>query len=194
MPASSVTAGMRANSLATAAANEGLVSVSAAPEKQKATPGGPVLTLAPGHSSIQRRAGVEAGGDQSPAGQNPRGAEREPRAFTAEIPAAPSLAPTHLVWRKSATGGAASEGVTPGRTSFPAPPLPLKIEAAPAGAPSLARAIIGAESGSLASLAPPMTPESSAPARGIDVAQLAEQVGRLLSRRLAVERERRGMK
>ncbi len=193
-PASSVGAGMRANSPAPAAANEGLVSVSAAPEKQRATPGGAVLTLAPGQPSIQRRAGVEEGGDQSPAWQTARAAERQPRAVTAEIPAAPSLAPPHLVWRKSATGGAASDGVTPGRTSFPAPPLPLKIEAAPAGAPTLARAISGAESGSLASLAPPMTPESSAPAREIDVAHLAEQVGRLLSRRLAVERERRGMK
>src|SRR5262249_41230130 len=194
MPASSVRAGMRANSLAPAAANEGLVSVSAAPEKQKSTPGWAVLTLAPGQPSIQRRAGVEEGGDQSPAGQTARAAERQPRAFTAEIPAAPSLAPPHLVWRKSATGGAASDGVTPVRTTFPAPPLPWKIEGAPAGAPTLARAINGAESGSLPSLAPPMTPESSAPARGIDVAQLAEQVGRLLSRRLEVERERRGMK
>jgi hypothetical protein len=194
MPASSVTAGMRANSLAPAAANEGPVSVSAAPEKQKATQGGAVLTLAPGQPSIQRRAGVEEGGDQSPAGQTARAAERQPRAFTSEIPAAPSPAPPHLVWRKSATVGAASDGMTPGRSSFPAPPLPLKIEAAPAGVPTLAREITGAESGSLASLAPPMTPESSAPARAIDVAQLAEQVGRLLSRRLAVERERRGMK
>jgi hypothetical protein len=193
-PASSVTAGMRANSFAPAAANEGQVSVSAEHEKRKATPGGAVLTLATGQPYIQRRAGVEEGGDQSPAGQTARAAERQPRAVTSEIPAAPSQAPPHLVWRKNATGVAASEGVTPGRTSFPAPPLPLKIEAAPAGAPTLARAIIGAESGSLASLAPPMTPESSAPARGIDVAQLAEQVGRLLSRRLTVERERRGMK
>lgn len=194
-PASSVTAGMRAISLAPAAANEGPVSVSAEHEKQKAPPGETVLPLAPGQPSIQRHAGVEEGGDQPPAVQTARAAERQPRAVTAEIPAAPSQAPPHFVWRKSATGGAASDGVTPGRTSFPAPLLPLKIEAAPAGAPTLAREIGGAaESGSLASLAPPMAPVSSAAAREIDVAQLAERVGRLLSRRLAVERERRGMK
>ena len=196
MPAASVTAGMRASSLAPAVGTEDQVYV-AAPEKQKARQGEAVLPLAPAPPTIQRQAGGDEGGVQPPAGKTARAAERQPLAVTAEIPAAASQAPPHLIWRKSAAGGLASGGVAPGGTSFPAPPLPLKIEATSAGAPTLARKISGdstTEPGSMTSLAPPLTLESSAPARGLDVAQLAEQVGRLLSRRLAVERERRGMK
>jgi hypothetical protein len=67
----------------------------------------------------------------------------------------------------------------------------LKIDSTRAGVPTLARAI-GIE-GSLADLAPEM-PSGLSPVSEIDVAQLAEQVGRILSRTLEVERERRGMK
>ncbi len=160
-----------------------------AAEKQKAT-GGVVSPLALELPTLQRQLGGEEGSDQPMAGQSARAAEPRPLAVTPEIPPPASDAPPHMIWRKSAAGPLASGGLAPARVSSPATPLPLKIDAPPAGVPTLARAI-GIE-GSLPSVAPEMPSELAAPP--IDVAQLAEQVGRILSRTLEVERERRGMK
>jgi hypothetical protein len=99
----------------------------------------------------------------------------------------------NLIWRRRAEGKAADDGAGSGLTDFTASPLPLKIE--PAGVPTLARRVgdgSAADSGKTAGAEPP--PDSgAAPAQIIDTTRLTEQVGRLLSRQLAVERERRGI-
>ena len=166
---------------------EGQVSEPAA-ETQK--PAGSVaLPLAMDLPTLQRQHAGEEVGDQPKAGQSARATDSQPLAVTPEIPAPASDAPPHMIWRKSATNPLSSGGAL-ARARSPSTPLPLKIEATPANVPTLARAIT--IEGSMGSLAPE-TPVSE-PVRGIDIGQLAEQVGRILSRTLEVERERRGMK
>jgi hypothetical protein len=100
-----------------------------------------------------------------------------------------------LIWRKSVDGEAADGGAGSGLTGFTASPLPLKIE--PASAPTLAREISNSsvtETGKTASAAPPPVSGAVPPAQRIDTTRLAEQVGRMLSRQFAVERERRGIR
>jgi hypothetical protein len=107
-----------------------------------------------------------------------------------EIPSGSSGAPEPaLVWRKSAGEESNIRGATTGGAV--ASSLPLKIEPATAIAPAVSRQVgADAEFGAT----PGMAVEPPARAGEVDVAQLAEQIGRLLSRQLAVERERRGMK
>jgi hypothetical protein len=118
-------------------------------------------------------------------------------AATAEISAG-QVAPSRpaLIWRKSVDGKVAGDGAGSVLTGFTAAPLPLKIE--PVAAPTLAREISNSsatEIGKTASTAPPPPISGAAPpAERIDTTRLAEQVGRMLSRRFAVERERRGIK
>jgi hypothetical protein len=162
-----------------------------AAEKQKAT-SGVVSPLTLELPTLQRQHGGEEETDQPIAGQIARATEPQPLAVTPEIPPPASDAPPHMIWRKSAVGPLASGGIAPAPVGSPATALPLKINPTPAGVPTLSRAI-GIE-GSLPGLAPEMPSELAAPVREIDVAQLAEQVGRILSRTLEVERERRGMK
>lgn len=123
------------------------------------------------------------------------GAER-PLAAGAEISAGHGAAsmPT-LIWRKMAEGKAVDGGVGSGLGDFTVSPLPLKIE--PAAVPALARKAVDssvADSGRTADAAPTPVSRAAGPARKIDTMRLAEQVSRMLSRQLAVERERRGIK
>jgi hypothetical protein len=99
----------------------------------------------------------------------------------------------NLIWRRRAEGKAADDGAGSGLTDFTASPLPLKIE--PAGVPTLARRVdhgSAADSGKTAG-AEPLPVSGAALAQRIDTTRLTEQVSRLLSRQLAVERERRGI-
>jgi hypothetical protein len=99
----------------------------------------------------------------------------------------------NLIWRRMAEGKAADEGAGSGLTDSTASPLPLKIE--PAGVPTLARRVgdgSAADSGRTAGAGPPPV-SGEAPTQRIDTTRLTEQVGRMLSRQLAVERERRGI-
>ena len=119
-------------------------------------------------------------------------------AVTAEIRAASSGASKPaMVWRQSAdrapSGGALADGTT-GNARIA---LPLAISAARGGEPQVARQAATAEpasstnsesTGPVAATTTPATP----PANEIDVAQLAEQVSRVIARQLTVERERRG--
>lgn len=175
-------------------------------EVTEPAPGNAGLPLAPSMSrpsdapqTIQRREESGQAGDWPLSGQVPyTGAAQSLQlpAVASEIPAASSGAPEpNLIWRKSAGEASTSQGVTAGRAA--ASPLPLKLDSAPAVAANVARLITtGAESGATSGIgaSPPTATEPPAPAREVDVAQLAEQIGRLLSRQLAVERERRGIK
>lgn len=176
--ASAVPAPTHASSPAPARETEDQVSVTAVPEKQKMQTSEAVLPLASAPLTLQRQPLVEQAGPI---------AKSQPLAVTAEIPATTSHESPHMIWRKSANDEVTGDRLTSGRT-----PLPLKIEAA-SSTPIIARSIVSdaiAESGESARQAY----ESSGRTREIDVAQLTEHVGRLLSRELEVERERRGMK
>lgn len=175
-PASAVSAPTHASSPAPARETEDQVSVT--PQKQKMPTSEAVLPLASAPPTLQRQPLAE---------QAALTVQSQPLIVTAEIPAAPSHEPPHMIWRKSANGEMTVDRLAPGRT-----PLPLKIEAA-SSTPIIARAVVSdsiAESVESARLAY----ESSGRTREIDVAQLTEHVGRLLSRELEVELERRGMK
>ncbi|HKX29306.1 MAG TPA: hypothetical protein VJ302_16540, partial [Blastocatellia bacterium] len=162
------------------------------------------LPLAPALPVVQRRLEVEGieTGAAAPLTSPTASAIESPRmAVAAEIPPERiSAARSHMIWRQSAGSETFGGYSAAGRPGFPGSPLPLRIEAVPVTpqAPVVARQVGNgpvSEPGTTASPMPPSAPpESAAPNRGLDLGQLAEQVGRLLSRQLTVERERRGMK
>jgi hypothetical protein len=165
-------------------------------------PGATVAPLAPSMSrpsaapqAIQRREeSRQAGGRPLSEQYSPAINVQAPQSpvVAREIPAASSGAPEPaLIWRKSAGDESNIRGATTGGAV--ASSLPLKIEPPTAIAPAVSRQI-GADAESGVGAAPGMGAEPPARAGEVDVAQLAEQIGRLLSRQLAVERERRGMK
>ncbi len=158
--------------------------------KRQTMPGEIAMPLQQAMPVIQRKANDETRDDLPQSSTTPA-AQIQPLPVTAEIPAVSAPAPSaNLIWRKSATGNFGADAVT-GKSGFQTSALPLKIEAVSASAPVIARQ---ANDSPVAESGAAMNTLSTMTAKEIDIAQLADQVGRLLSRQLAVERERRGMK
>jgi hypothetical protein len=102
-------------------------------------------------------------------------------ALAAEIPTASPPKPG-MIWRKSGGGSSAASEAQTG------------IETLKLNAPVIARQSDGGSSNPVETHPPPSSPVTSESAGGgVDVEELAERVGRLLARRLQIERERRGM-
>ena len=126
-----------------------------------------------------------------------RGATRPPELNPKRTPVVAELAPLAspppvLIWRKSDDGSSNSTAAGPAASSSlhqrKMPPGPMIT---PQGSNSSGRAepssTVGTETAPTAAAPPPS-------ANHLDMAQLAEQVSRMLARELAVARERRGMK
>jgi hypothetical protein len=101
-------------------------------------------------------------------------------AVSAEIRAAPLLpGSASIVWRKADAIGASRESAAPAPAAAPTYTNGAQILRAPA-----------AEADSSPAVTPAATPSSES--SGVDVFLIAEQVSRIISRQLRVERERRG--
>lgn len=91
----------------------------------------------------------------------------------------PALSPPTLIWRKSFGSESALSTPTP-LTSTPSDGLISRQETTDSPIVSAANP-------------PNAPPNANSPNQGINVAELAEQVSRIISRRLSIERERRGL-
>lgn len=108
---------------------------------------------------------------------------------SAEIPVASSQEKATMVWRQAAHGS--SPGGGSGITDNARNGLPLGLASSGVSLARQSASVQPASSGTSTNteVAPPMAASS---ANQIDIAGVAEQVWRLISRRLEVERERRG--
>jgi len=177
------------------------------PAPASRTPDGQALRsgfVHPAHEQASRRA-VDVAGQPARNSRTGEAATHDPasppRLVTAEIrPSSASETRPRMVWRKVADSLPARDtpanGTSPGVNTT----LPLSINRTGRNEPMVARQMTAtpftsaAEPGSTSS-APGAMPAATATSSGQpDLAQLAEMVGRMISRQLAVERERRGIK
>jgi hypothetical protein len=126
------------------------------------------------------------------------GAGLEPRPLTI-LRKVRALAPVRRVEvshrsEDSSAGEALTRKVAPARgaESTGARPLVMRQAASTHGAAAVAPSASAETAGARGTTAAPLA-GAGAPSPEIDIAQLAEQVSRIISRRLAVERERRGL-
>jgi hypothetical protein len=102
-------------------------------------------------------------------------------AVSAEIRSAPLSGAAGIVWRKADANGASRESAAPAPAVAPTYTNGAQILRAPAAE---------ADSGPGVTPAPAPAPDSS----GVDVFLIAEQVSRIMTRQLRIERERRGLR
>lgn len=147
--------------------------------QRQAAPG-ETCGLSSGETHAQRREDRIDNSAVASAPQTPGGKT----AVATEIPDPSSpQAPPKIVWRKGAES-----------SSTASPPQSAKRENITPGAPMIARQNERGSDQTAETFTPTSPPApSDSGGGGVDVEQLAEQVGRLLARQLQIERERRGM-
>ena len=158
----------------------------------------PLVSPSAGSTLIQRR--TSAGNAQNLHADDAVKPAQPPA--PAAVPVARPDAPkSEMVWRKgndvdaSATGVASSPGISRSATGA----MPLAVSRPPQSSTTLFRQteiarVAEPAAGTSVEAAPAQATPAAASTGQVDIAQLAERVGRLISRELAVERERRGIK